>query len=223
MAIQNFRDAAKDDNQPFSVFYKDKEYKGFFANVRIDRNSVPHGWHVYDLRSDDEGFDISEIKDGYIMVNHFGSFYSDQKIPMLENSSIYYGEKSDGFDYSFTDDFSYIGKLSEFHEKQDLLDINLDGLRNCLLRYDQFGKSGHCGPWVIHDGGYDLLWELCYNSKPVVGCHNNGSDAFLERCFNMKDKTFSEICDVVHSVFPECIMSPIERQKIQENNQFLVR
>lgn len=111
----------------------------------------------------------------------------------------------------------------DFHEKIDKQGINLDGLRNCLLRYDQLGKRGHCGPWTVHDGGYDLLWELCYNSKPVVCCYKDGSDKILERSSSMSDKTFSEICDMVHSVFPECLMSPIESHKIQENKSIMER
>ena len=107
----------------------------------------------------------------------------------------------------------------DFHAKLDQEGFNLDGLRNCLLRYNQLGKRGHCGPWTIHDGSYDLLWELCYNSKTIVGCYRDGSDALLERCSNVSDKQFSEICDIVHSVFPGCLMSPIEKKKIQENSQ----
>ena len=43
MAIQNFDEAMKSDHMPFAVMVGGKDYKGYFANIRIARDSVPDG------------------------------------------------------------------------------------------------------------------------------------------------------------------------------------
>ena len=96
MAIQNFDEAMRHDRMPFTVEVGDTEYEGYFANIRINRDSVPNGWHVYDMRHDDRG-DPCEIKDGYIVVNHFGTFFTPDRLPLKEGDSLY----EDGFSYSF--------------------------------------------------------------------------------------------------------------------------
>lgn len=100
--------------------------------------------------------------------------------------------------------------------------ISLDGLRTALQRYGDSGVQGICGSWDVHDGGYDLQFEICYQGQSVVGCYGRSmfsSEGELERHINMPDKTFSEICDLVHSAFPECSMSKEEQEKIDRNKQ----
>ncbi len=97
MAIQNFNEAMKRDHMPFAVMVGGKEYKGYFANIRIDRDSAPNGWFVYDIRHDDDGGDPCEIRNGYIAVNHFGTFYTRDKLPLNESESLC----DDEFGYSF--------------------------------------------------------------------------------------------------------------------------
>ena len=94
-------------------------------------------------------------------------------------------------------------------------DISLDGLRTALQRYDEKGKPAKCGPWTVHEGGYDLLWQLCYEERPVVGCYRNGDFDNLERECGVSDKTFSQICDLIHAAFPECQMSPVDQKRIK--------
>ena len=51
MAIQSFQKAQETDSQPFTLYRSGgREYHGFFSNIRIDRETVPEGWHVYDFR-----------------------------------------------------------------------------------------------------------------------------------------------------------------------------
>lgn len=96
MAIQSFNDAIKNDRMPFAVNIGGKEYKGLFANIRIDRASVLKGWNVYDIRHNDSG-DPCEIRNGYVVVNHLGTFYTRSSLPLREGESLY----EDEFWYSF--------------------------------------------------------------------------------------------------------------------------
>ena len=96
MAIQNFDEAMKRDRMPFEVMVGGKDYKGYFANIRIARDSVPDGWRVYDIRHDDCGGPC-EIRNGYIVVNHFGTFYTQDNLPLPQGESLY----NDEFSYSF--------------------------------------------------------------------------------------------------------------------------
>lgn len=43
MALQSFAKAYKNDNQPFIVSIDDKDYEGFFANIRVDKKTLPEG------------------------------------------------------------------------------------------------------------------------------------------------------------------------------------
>lgn len=106
-------------------------------------------------------------------------------------------------------------------DERSVDEISLDGLRTALRRYDETGKQGKCGPWTIHDGRYDLLWQLCYEGKPMVGCYKTGSYGDLSKECSFSDATFTKICDLVSSAFPECRMSPDEQKRIQESNQAL--
>ena len=107
--------------------------------------------------------------------------------------------------------------------------ISVDGLRTALQRYDENGKQGECGPWEIHDGGYDCWWELCHNGQVIVSCHasgeyENGAElGNIERERHLAEKSFANICKIVGEEFPECRMSPQEQEKINENKQSLGR
>lgn len=108
--------------------------------------------------------------------------------------------------------------------------VNLDGLRQALERYNDSGKSGSCGSWDIHSGGYDKWWEACYDRTPVFSCEASGEYdsrgheyGYLFRDINLPDKMFKEICDMVHSEFPECRMAPQEQEKVQESELSQVR
>ena len=98
MAIQTFKEAVKYDNAPFMVSVNGGgDYVGFFAGIRIDRKTLPDGWYAYDIRGGDSNDDPCEIKNGYIMVNHFGTFCTQDKLPIAEGESLCEGD----FDYSF--------------------------------------------------------------------------------------------------------------------------
>lgn len=107
MALQTYSEAVESkDLTPFIIFIGDKEFKGQFANVRIKRDSIPAGYHVYDLRHDDSGGEIIEICNGYIQVNHMGSFVTESDLGIEEGKSLFRSseeddDENDEFDYSF--------------------------------------------------------------------------------------------------------------------------
>ncbi len=76
-----------------------------FTNSRVSNDSVPKGLFCYDIRHDDLCRGIAcEIKP-FILVNHWGSIITKEKIP-LENGSHY-----------LADDLNYLGypmRLDEF-------------------------------------------------------------------------------------------------------------
>ena len=100
MAFQTFGQAMQNDRERFTVFIGHTAYQGYAAIIRIDRKTVPDGWYVYDLRHDDYG-DICEIKNAYIMVNHFGSFYTHDKLPLEPGESLFMDEEDNEFDYTY--------------------------------------------------------------------------------------------------------------------------
>lgn len=111
MAIQSFREAYKHDNTDFKVFTRkdgvEKTHEGFFANVRIDRETLPKGWHAYDIRENDGNGEACEIKNDYIMVNHFGTFATKEPLPLEPGQSLYYNggkfeNETEEFEYSFS-------------------------------------------------------------------------------------------------------------------------
>ena len=102
MAIQTFDEARNGDFLPFNVYIGDRAYEGYFSNIRIDRKSVPEGWYVYDIRDCDSDGEPCEIKNGYIMVNHFGTFSTQNPLPLDEGESLNaYDDGSSDFEYSF--------------------------------------------------------------------------------------------------------------------------
>lgn len=56
-----------------------------FTALRIDRNSVPTGYHLYEVRHDDDGRgDPVQIAKG-IMVNHWGTLIARDEIKLPPN------------------------------------------------------------------------------------------------------------------------------------------
>lgn len=56
-----------------------------FHNMRIDKNTVPKGLYLYEVRSDDDGCgDPVQIAKG-IMVNHFGSIITREPIRLPQD------------------------------------------------------------------------------------------------------------------------------------------
>ena len=95
------------DTEKFEVTVGDNFYEGLFADARIDRNTLPEGWYAYDLREDDEIAKCVEIKNGSIVVNHYGTFLTQKEIIELKEKDsslvrdVFYNKEPQEFDYSF--------------------------------------------------------------------------------------------------------------------------
>ena len=68
-------DAAKETFYPL-VF---RGMTGLFTDMRIDRNSVPKGWYLYEVRESDEGCEPAEISE-WIMVNFYGTILTQTPV-----------------------------------------------------------------------------------------------------------------------------------------------
>ena len=114
MESQTFQEACKQDNKAFTLFRSgDCEFHGFYAKTRIDRKTVPEGWHVYDLRrgSGDDWFD--QLKNGTITDYNEGTFATQTDIGLPEGKSLcrHLDDLGDGvellddeWDYEFDED-----------------------------------------------------------------------------------------------------------------------
>ena len=101
MNVNKFDDV-KDLKDKVEITIKDKTYPGFIIQARIDLNSVPKEYYVYDLREwDEEPEDAPcacEIKNSKILVNFMGTFFSKTQLPLEKDESYTY---DDGLDISF--------------------------------------------------------------------------------------------------------------------------
>ncbi len=66
--------------QPIAItqFDPPKIIDGYFSNGRIDKNTVPEGWVVYDLLEGENGEFIKLMK--YVPINHGGSVALPEKL-----------------------------------------------------------------------------------------------------------------------------------------------
>lgn len=79
--------------------------EGLFTCCRIDRNSVPAGYHVYDIRHDDDcqGDPVQICK--WVMVNHWGTLLTKEPFelePSTCNNNAY-------LDIDPEEDWNYTG------------------------------------------------------------------------------------------------------------------
>lgn len=108
MASQTFQEAQERDFQGMRIFLAgNRVIDGHFANIRIDRRTVPEGWHVYDIRDEDSNGEPCQIHNGYVMVNHFGTFATQEDLGIANGDSFYIADsrgdiEENEFRYSFT-------------------------------------------------------------------------------------------------------------------------
>lgn len=77
---------ALQENQAFIVAPDtNREVRGFFTNCRVNKETIPDDWYVYDIRHGDEGgFCTIEKR---VVVNHAGTFLCKNpvKLDVFEN------------------------------------------------------------------------------------------------------------------------------------------
>ena len=107
MATQTFKEAMA-SKQEFTIMSPDgREITGFYCDPKIDRNTLPAGWHAYDIRHDDDGCGIFvELCHDYVIVNNSGTFFTQTPIPELANpsSSINFAIDEDEWKMSYWDE-----------------------------------------------------------------------------------------------------------------------
>lgn len=86
--------------------------QALFHNMRLDRNTVPKGLYLYEVRHDDEGWgNPAQIAKG-ILVNHFGSILTREPIKLPPDGCL---------DIESEKDWDYCGgdcrTIQEFLEK----------------------------------------------------------------------------------------------------------
>ena len=114
MALQTVQEAYDHDNAPFTLFRSGgREFHGFYADIRIDRKTLPEGWHAYDIRAGEGNEPFGQLKNGTILADHIGTFYLQGDIGLPEGRSLWYhvDEAGDGvelmddeWDYEFDEE-----------------------------------------------------------------------------------------------------------------------
>lgn len=74
-----------------------------FTNLRIDRNTLPKGYHAYGIRSGDRS-DFATIEP-FVMVNHTGTILTEQPIKMTKG------------DYTPIRDYNFLGEIAIVKDK----------------------------------------------------------------------------------------------------------
>lgn len=59
------------------------ENRGYFTNMRIDRDTLSEGWYAYDIRHGDSG-NFCTIE-AHVGVNHAGTFLTQKPLELNEN------------------------------------------------------------------------------------------------------------------------------------------
>ena len=86
--------------------------EGLFVDLRVDRKTVPEGYHMYEVRhSDNDWGEPVEIGE-WIMVNFFGTLLTKEPFEL---------EKSTAVNNAYLwlenpEDFAYLGESVEFGE-----------------------------------------------------------------------------------------------------------
>lgn len=109
MALTTFS-KAMDNAQEFIVFDSDEnEYRGFWSDIRVDRDTLPEGWNAYDIRERDEDSEegwYATIEDNYVTVNHAGTFLTQETLPLPDDGTgkkrASFGDGPGEWDYSFS-------------------------------------------------------------------------------------------------------------------------
>ena len=84
--------------------------EGLFTCLRVDRNTVPEGWYMYEVRHDDECQGEPVEIALWVMVNHWGTLlvkepFDLEKSQITNNAYLYIDPK---------EDWNYLGEIYSF-------------------------------------------------------------------------------------------------------------
>lgn len=83
------RDAGKVEYEKIKVF----GHAALFSDLRISKESVPEGWHCYEVRHDDECLGIPCEIAGGILVNFWGTVLSPEPLLRANETKRFIGEE----------------------------------------------------------------------------------------------------------------------------------
>ena len=105
-------DVRKEEFENITLF----DYPMLFTNLRCDRDTLPEGMYMYEIRHDDDGRgDPCEISP-WILVNHWGTVISNRPVSFDETSP-------NGKPFRMIDpenDWNYEGTTSTLEEYMEL-------------------------------------------------------------------------------------------------------
>ena len=80
------------------------------------------------------------------------------------------------------------------------MDVRLYGLRKCLRKFQEDGRSADCWKWRIVVGGYDRMFDIYYSGFLMMSCigHELVPGCALGR------KHFRRIARIVTEEYPDC-------------------
>lgn len=91
--------------------------KGYFTELRVDRETVPKGMHCYELRhGDDNGFPVSVEE--HVRVNYFGAVLLTEALELGEEKALQFGDE----DFGYTGEQMYLAQVTERGEPQQFTD-----------------------------------------------------------------------------------------------------
>ena len=80
--------------------------KGYFTELRVDKETVPEGMHCYELRhGDDNGFPVSVEEN--VRVNYFGAVLLAEELELGEEKALQFGYE----DFGYTGEQMYLSQV----------------------------------------------------------------------------------------------------------------
>lgn len=91
--------------------------KGYFTELRVDKETVPEGMHCYELRhGDDDGFPVSVEES--VRVNYFGAVILAEELELGEGKALQFGCE----DFGYTGEQVYLSQVIGGQEPDDFKD-----------------------------------------------------------------------------------------------------
>lgn len=91
--------------------------KGYFTELRVDKETVPEGMHCYELRyGDDDGFPVSVEEN--VRVNYFGAVLLAEALELGEEKALQFGYE----DFGYTGEQMYLSQVTGGREPEDFKD-----------------------------------------------------------------------------------------------------
>ena len=98
--------------------------------------------------------------------------------------------------------------------------ISLEGLRNCLRKFDEGVRYAESGRWSIGKGGYDLAFEVYYRDStdykvPVIDCIQDTWDVngWLEN-IGLPETEYKRVAKVIMDEYSDVKLSKEEARTI---------